>query len=66
VPIVAVSDQPSTDDMHTGCLRSGGDTRPVLIVGLWRSEGVGDGVRRRSAWVLAGRRGCGAAATVLL
>ena len=21
--------------MHTGCLRSGGDTRPVLIVGLW-------------------------------
>jgi len=49
--------------MHTGCTR-GGDTRPVLIVGLWRSEGVGDGVWRRSpgcrpSWLWARlRRSC--------
>jgi len=49
--------------MHTGCTR-GGDTRPVLIVGLWRCEVVGVGVWRRSRG--AGRRGCGRGCHVLL
>jgi len=47
--------------MHTGCTR-GGDTMPVLIVGLWRSEVVGVGVWRRPPEVPA-VAAVGAAAT---